>query len=391
MAVPALLIDDGELADVREILGELGVEHRWLATDRAQAEPCEAPSRVLVTTARYALRGGMLAGEASSRPLRMAVLDGEREGISVLLRERGFDYVVRRPVHPITLQLLLLRALYRGDERRGTARVPIGCRTRYRTSVRARPALLVDLSRRGCRFHAARALEPDTEIRIELPKGVAGDEVLELPGWVVRCEREPVDSAELPFSIGLAFDLLPDDVDARLHAALEAHAAASRRVPAEEAEEAWREWMQAAPARRRKPAAAGARSGRRRAARRPFRQQVEAITPRERGLRTLVGRNLSAGGMLVDPAAELRVGDRLALTLFGAPGQRLEVRARVVRSDADHGLALAFDPMLAEAAAALEALIARLEPEDASEAGARVAFAAVVGEITRRGRGPSGC
>jgi hypothetical protein len=99
-----------------------------------------------------------------------------------------------------------------------------------------------------------------------------------------------------------------------------------------------------------------------------------------------MGRNLSAGGMLVDPERDLREGDRLALALFGKPGRRLDVRARVVRNG-EQGLALAFDPMPPEAVRELEALIASLPAIECSEDDESIT---VVTEITRRYRGVRG-
>jgi hypothetical protein len=390
MAVSALVIDDGELTDVRELLDELGVEYSWIRASCAQGVKYESPSRLFVTTARHALQAEPGDGEASARPVRMAVLTDEARNATSQLRERGFEYVVRRPVHPIALQLLLLRALYRGDERRVSTRVAIGCPTSYRTTFRRRPALLVDLSRGGCRFHGAKALDPDSEIQIQLPKELAGNAALDLPGWVVRCERDPAASAELPYCIALAFELLPDETDERLRAVLEARASGPERLNARDAEEAWQEWSRRAAARksRHDAVAPKAGSGARRTARRGFRSRIAAVTQRDRALRTLVGRNLSAGGMLLEPEPDLRVGDRLALALFGKPGQRLQVRARVVRSDAE-GLALAFDTLSAPATLELEKLVAALPTPESGESGG--AIAAVVGEITGRSRsGPVG-
>jgi c-di-GMP-binding flagellar brake protein YcgR len=389
MAVSALVIDDGELQDVRDVLGRLGVEYRWIRPDDARGVPCESPSRLLITTARHALQTEPLAGPAGARPVRIAVLDDEARAACTQLRERGFDYLVRRPVHPIALQLLLLRTLYRGDERRVSTRIPIGCPTSYRTTFRRRPALLADLSRGGCRFYAAKLFEPDSEIRIQLPKELTGGEAVELPGWVVRCERDPL-GGELPYCTALAFELLSDEIDEQLRAVLEARARGPERLAASDAEQAWREWSEQAGARRARPAEAlnAEPRGARRMPRRTFRSRIAAVTPRDRALRTLVGRNISAGGMLLDPESDLRVGERLALALFGKPGQRLDVHARVMRNDREQGLALSFDPMSAEVARELERLIAGLPSGEGAEAEDSVVM--VVSEITRRYRGVRG-
>jgi hypothetical protein len=385
MAESVLLIAGDELAEVREALAELRVEFRSVRPTDAAAVARTAPTRLLVTTARHALLVEPGTARPGPHPVRMAILDEDSKTVCARLRERGFDYLVRRPVHPIALQLLLLRALYRGDERRVSPRIPIGAMASYRTSLRWRPALVADLARRGCRFYVAKALEPDTQVRIQLPKELTGGPPIELAGWVVRCERDPLGSAELPFCVALAFELLPAETDDALALLLDAKATGPERLTPAEAEQAWREWTERAQARRAAsgtPRAPDAKKGRR-APRRRFRSRVAAIRQRDRAMRVLVGRNLSLGGMLIDPDPELRVGERLALALFGKPEQRISLHARVVRSDAG-GVALSFESPSPEATRELEAVVAGLPCVERTEGGG--AIATVVGEIARRER-----
>jgi hypothetical protein len=384
MAESVLLIGDEELKDVRDALEELRVDYRWLRPG-AKGPASASATRLLVTTARLGLLMEPAAASAGQRPVCVAILDEDSKTVSARLRERGFDYLVRRPVHPIALQLLLLRTLYRGDERRVSPRVPIGAMASYRSSLRWRPALVADLARGGCRFYASKALEPDTQVRLQLGKEMTGDTPLELPGWVVRCERDPLGSAELPFCVALAFELLPAESDEALDALLEARTSGPERLPPAEAEQAWREWSERAKARRsarKAPLPADPRKGRR-TPRRRFRSRIAAIRQRDRAMRVLVGRNLSAGGMLLDPVQDLRVGDRMALALFGKPEQRINLQARVVRSD-DTGLALTFEALTPETTRDLEALVAALPCVERTEGGG--AIATVVGEIARRVR-----
>ena len=385
MAETVLLIGDDELSDVRDALDELRIAYRWLRPGDAKGLAGATATRLLVTTARQALLVEPTAYAAAARPVRLAILDEDSKTVSARLRERGFDYLIRRPVHPIALQLLLLRTLYRGDERRVSPRVPIGRMASYRTSLRWRPALVADLARGGCRFYAAKALEPDTPVRVQLPKEMTGDMPLELAGWVVRCERDPLGSAELPFCVALAFELLPAESDEALGALLLARTSGPERLAPAEAEQAWREWTEGAEARRAArsaPLPANARKGRR-TPRRRFRSRIAAIRQRDRAMRVLVGRNVSTGGMLLDPDRDLCVGDRMALALFGKPEQRINLQARVVRSD-DTGLAIAFEAPSREAMRDLEALVAALPCVERTEGGG--AIATVVGELARRER-----
>ena len=83
-------------------------------------------------------------------------------------------------------------------------------------------------------------------------------------------------------------------------------------------------------------------------------------------MRVLVGRDLSAGGMYVEPHPDLKRGDRLTLALHTGREQRLLVEAEVVRKETE-GLALRFrdgNPVLADQIeAVIEAAMRRTDAE----------------------------
>ena len=113
-----LLLHDGELADVKllaETIGAVVVES-VAAGERLEWD-------VLVTTPRYAKSEHIASARAKA--VRIAVLDRNSRTLRTLLRRSGVDLVVRRPVHPAALRLVLVHALYRGPERR-TRRVAVG-------------------------------------------------------------------------------------------------------------------------------------------------------------------------------------------------------------------------------------------------------------------------
>jgi cellulose biosynthesis protein BcsQ len=89
--------------------------------------------------------------------------------------------------------------------------------------------------------------------------------------------------------------------------------------------------------------ATGPRTERRREPRRPFARRICGFSSAEPPILALVGRDLSPGGIAIEPSAEVaRAGRvRLALGLEGS-GERLLVWARVLRSDPDR-LALRFE------------------------------------------------
>jgi hypothetical protein len=201
-----VLVDDGELDDVRDLLGELGIEFAHL---RGGAVPkrIEAPRDLFLATPRRAAlaRPWPHSADGLLRPVRIAFVDEDSPTARSALRKLGFAYLVRRPVHPVALRLLVLRALYQGDERRGDARVPVGVDVTLRTGLRRRDALLADLSRGGCRLVTDRALPAGAKITLHLPRELIGESDLSLVGQILRCERDAHALADGGFQIAVRF------------------------------------------------------------------------------------------------------------------------------------------------------------------------------------------
>lgn len=370
-----LVIDDGELADVRALLSEFDAEYIWVRSDALQGVPFPMPSRLLIATARQALRAPPRE-PGESAPIRIAILAEDSSTLRTRLLACGFDYFVRRPVHLVALRLLLLRLLYRGEERRGAERVPMGCPVRMRRFLGWRAALLADLSPRGARLLVPRSARPDSRLTLRLSSEVALGRELTLGGWVVRCERDPHADPGLPFVVAMSFDLLPAEVDQRLRAVLASAALGPLKLDAPERAKTPEPHPPgvSAPFTLQAP-----RSRLRRSLRHPFSWRVVAIQQHDRAMRVLVGRDLSASGMLVEPHPGLHCGDRLALAFYGSVEQRLVVDAEVVR-EAPEGLALRF----LNAGPELSARIERVMNEDAmskSDAQQRDPVACVVTEI----------
>lgn len=117
---------------------------------------------------------------------------------------------------------------------------------------------------------------------------------------------------------------------------------------------------------------------RRRAPRRAFHRKVPAFEAR--GLRVLVGRDLSTEGMRVDAAAGLEVGARLEVALYGAPREEpLMLHARVMRDDGPAGLALRFEDLDPATRERIAVILMRLPAIESTAGG--VARAAHPGRI----------
>jgi hypothetical protein len=201
-----LLVDDGELDDVRDLLDDLGIEFAHL---RGGAVPnrLDPPRDLFVTTMRRArlARAWPHSTDGTLRPIRIAVVEEDSSTARAALRRLGFSYLVRRPIHPAALRLLVLRALYRGDERRSDSRIPIGFDISMRSGLRRREALLVDLSRGGCRLVADRALPAGAKLSLHLPGELLGDGDLTVSGRILRCERDAQALADGGFRIAVRF------------------------------------------------------------------------------------------------------------------------------------------------------------------------------------------
>lgn len=344
-----LVLDDGELGDVRATLDQLGVAYTYLRGGSTDGIAVDLPTQLLIATPRRAVRLAPGERERSDGPVRIVVAEQDSVSMRNQLRSLGVDYLVRRPIHPGALRLLLLRALYRGPERRVSVRYPIGGPVYTRTGLRKRSGMLLEISLRGARVSSDAACDPDTRISLILPKDFTTTRTLTLAGWVVRCQpvdgvdgvdgADGADAAQPGFEVAIAFEALTSGTERELRSLMK------RKIQNLGDDDA------GAPAR-----VDERRAGRRAA----FPGAVNAV--RDEAARTLVGRNLSTGGLLVEQNLDLRIGDETTLEIFERrDGDPLRVRARVVRDD-DAGMALQFVDVPDDVAGRLEALVAGLPP-----------------------------
>jgi PilZ domain len=165
-----LLVHDGELADVRALLEEL--ETPFAERRELSAADREAPWDLVIASPRRILNLGLVNAEA--RPVSIAMLDQDSRTLRNSLRRADIRMMVRRPVHRATLRALIVHALYRGPEKRRSARVNIGAPVRYRSGWRSRPGILVDLSVGGCRVILDQQLARGRGFSLAIPAEIAG-------------------------------------------------------------------------------------------------------------------------------------------------------------------------------------------------------------------------
>ncbi len=352
---PSLLLHhDGELDDIGELLRSLGAHFE---EQRGRDPDAGMPGRwdVIVATPRRLLR--QREGAHESDVSIIAVLDGDSRTLRAHLRRMNIALMIRRPVHPQTLRQIVLHALYCGPERRNRERVSVGLPVSIRSGVLPRAAILADLSQRGCRLLSSRGYETGQAVRIVLPAEVTSRRSLGLLGRVLRSRAaRPGAEQKYEIAVGFAPELgrPGDSVGARLRAVVErfregppsltgaaGRARAATSVPLDETGAAP---PRASPASLADEAPQPAGPDRRTDPRLSYDRRVVALS--EQATRVLIGRDISRGGMRVEPNPKLVVGEALRIALYALARQEpLVVEAHVERDDGDAGVVLRFDAM----------------------------------------------
>jgi hypothetical protein len=358
-----LVLHDGELTDVTAALEPLGLSF----TDRLgdlEATDCATRWDLLIASSTQ-----MLASEAEfqeSPVVRIAVIDGESRTLRALMRRVGSQLVIRRPVHPSALRLLVLYALYRGPEKRSATRVSVGASIHVRTRLIKRPAILGELSQTGCRLLVPERsrLQVDQKITLQIPGDVCEGRPLQLRGLVVRIARG--DSGTR--AVAVVFDGLRVSTEQRLAEIVQLHAEGPAILNQRGAGQNLRstpvpEILDSEPT----DEAERPDDERRGEPRRALSRRIIALSATV--ARVLIGRDLSRGGIRVNPTPGLKVGDCLQIALHvRTGGLPLVIKTSVIRDDGDDGIVLQFVDLDDDARTALEEMVESLPMIDDLEA-----------------------
>ncbi len=212
--IPAVLIlDDGELDDVQGILEELQVEFGRVRGG-AIAPNTPPPKSLLMATPRRISAVSTIdeAAAGEDPPVRVVVVDQDSRTLREQLRRVGFDYLVRRPVHPEALRLLVMHSLYRGEEKRREPRVAVGLEISFQTGEIPRRATLVDLSTGGCRLISSFELEAGKKILITLPETLGATEAITLEGTILRSSYDKRIGEEGMHTAAVRFESLSSEL-----------------------------------------------------------------------------------------------------------------------------------------------------------------------------------
>jgi len=277
---------------------------------------------------------------AGPNPVRISILSKQAGAYDLGVRDA--DYIVRRPVHPTALRLLIERLLYSGPERRTSRRVAVGVPVQFRTGMRRRPATMIDLSTEGCRLLSDHSAPFGGKLTVYFPRELDDGKTFSVQGRVMRSETGEEEQAGAEI-ISVRFDETSATVIDQLRNVVELHVQGPAIFDGAEAFRRQIEPGEAQPARG-EESADELIDKCRIDTRVAFTRRV--ISLGEGPAHVLLGRDLSIGGMWVEPNPWLAIGHEMRLAVHARAGQDpLVVEARVDRGDSSAGFALLFQNM----------------------------------------------
>ncbi len=320
-----LLVHDDDLADVRHLLADIGTPY---------VERTGAPTEIDLRTqwdlviASQRRMGHFEGNEATEKTRRIVVVDNDSRTMRSMMRRQGVNFIVARPVHAAAMRLLVLHCIYRGPERRRQGRVSVGAEVQIKSGLFRRDAILADLSLHGFRLVADKALKSGSKVKLIFPQEIACGKSFSLPGRILR--SAPGAQGEASCVIAGAFHDLKPAQGKRLRkvyenyqggpAKLETSGADLMKTPEEASDEA---------------------SERRTEPRGEYDKHVVAVD--DEATRVLLCRDISVGGMRVQPNETLVPGDEVKVAVHvRSRAEPLVVSARVTRDDGEAGLVLEF-------------------------------------------------
>ena len=334
MAPRVCLADEsGELAATRALLHELHIT--W---DEYGGQPREGGFDLLISTPRHAL-SKRVEGPKTHARTHIVVGDELSRTLRKELERHPCDYVVESPLHPAALRLLIEHSLYRGPERRTGLRAMLAAEVKFKAGLLSKKATLMQLSERGAGMMVDQPVSAE-RITLKLPSSWTGSGKLDLKARVAD-QHLYTEGGHL---VSVVFEGLDLATRRRLRGIMKKQAAGDGLLEPTSPEDAAKaaDAAAAAPGSAPRPAtSAPAPSERRESTRMPFSKRVLATLRGQ--AQAVVSRDISAGGMRLEPDAALSVGDELKLALYGAKGSPpLVLRAEVVNDHDEHGLGLRF-------------------------------------------------
>jgi hypothetical protein len=204
----AVVIQRGnELSEFVDLLNELAVPTEIHRDAMPTPEDLSGAAVTVVPGSRLVEADPNLA----QWPRTIAVVDDSSKTLVSHLNRLGAAMVIRRPIHPRTLRLLLLHEIYRGPERRRRKRVLIGHPIHVSVGLFKHRATLLELSPTGARIELSSTPKIGSKIRIVIGKDLTQGKPIKLHAKVIRCIRPENRRGREDAEIGIAL------LDAKSH------------------------------------------------------------------------------------------------------------------------------------------------------------------------------
>ncbi len=361
----AVLVGGDDLDEIAELLADLEVETVRCGPDDPQLAALR-DARLLVVSATLAISGAIPVDDGV---IGIAICEDVSETIRSLMRKKGFQYLVRRPVHPGALRLLLRYALYQKSDRRSRIRHPIGYEVSWRVGWQRDRGVLLEISTDGCTLLANSSPPLDSRITIRIPREVAGGETLKLRGTVIRCTADEAQNERERKVVAVAFEGVAAQTRERLVDLCQRWSEGPPKLPNNGSlgsetgprEEAARTAGSSSAGGSADVESSCTSAERRHTHRGVFHREIVEVDVEGRAVQGLLARDLSPGGIRVDPQFGLDLGDKLQLALFDTSQQEpMIVTAVVARDDGEAGLGLHFVDLSAETQSRIDAMVAAL-------------------------------
>ena len=395
-----LLVDDGELDGVADVLAAQGIGFERLKGNQIPSDVAPPRDLLIVTPRRVErVRRGSPPEALPGRPLRIIAVAEDSPAMRRRLRRNGLHLLIRLPANPDIWRLLVARATYRGNERRRDRRVAVGSPVSLDTGVQS--TVLLDLSNRGCRLQTSEPIAVGDAVEFAIPEdGGAWAEhgPLTLRGSVRRLAREAEDDRSM---VAVVFDPeMADRTRTQLTALINHWASGPHSLESASLsgappippcqlptlpdlmldDETDPPVVASSEVEVQLEPEAGETRNRREHTRGHYASSV--VAEAAQGPLVLIGRDLSARGMRVEHHPDLRIGDRFQIALHGPnPGQPIVVDAEIVRDDGPTGFGVLFDRLGTQEGTELEKMVACLPVVEALDENEDTGVGAILSEV----------
>jgi hypothetical protein len=333
-----LLLHDDELVDVRGLLSNLAIK---VIERPGKLTDVDLRTKWDLIIASQKRISDFEKGARMRNATRIAVIDNDSRTLRSMLRRLGIEYVVARPVHAAALRLLVLHCIYRGPERRRLSRVSVGAKVQARVGLFRRDVILADLSLHGCRLVCEKPIKAGTKLKLAIPAEMAGGKGFTLPVRSLRTASS-TDHGQGHIVAG-AFHSLTPTLGKRLRKLFEAYLNGPARLSEATLEMVSLPDSSEPPERR-----TGPRKG----------YEKHVVTVTDEATRVLLCRDISIGGMRVEPNDSLVPGDDLLVAIhIRSRSEPLVVNTRVIRDDGEKGLVLEFHDLSNESEVYLNKMV----------------------------------